>query len=152
IANSSLIVDLGPDGKIKATLNGTDKVGEDVSFERVVVMPTGDIFTLDRQRGVFKFSAEGRYINRFGGGEEPDPTVHHPDHLMSPNNLALDGHGRIYVSDDGPAIHVFDGDGHYIDSFGGEDVVFGISINDQNEIFGCYRNKHSIRKFVLDKP
>jgi hypothetical protein len=149
---NSDIIDIGPDGKIKATINAKDKVGEDVDFQRVVVLPTGEIYTLDRMRGVFKFSADGRYINRFGGGDEPDPMNRSPDHLSSPNNLAIDGHGRIYVSDNGPAIHVFSGDGRYVDSFGGQDVVFGIAINDQNEIFGCFRNKHSIQKFVLDKP
>jgi sugar lactone lactonase YvrE/DNA-directed RNA polymerase subunit RPC12/RpoP len=149
---NSDIVDIGPDGKIKATINAKDKVGEDVDFQRIVVLPTGEMFALDRMRGIFKFSADGRYINRFGGGEEPDPTNRSPDHLSSPNNLAIDGHGRIYVSDNGPAIHVFDGDGHYVDSFGGQDVVFGLTINDQNEIFACFRNKHAVRKFVLDKP
>jgi sugar lactone lactonase YvrE len=149
---NSDIVDIGPDGKIKATINAKDKVGEDVDFQRIAVLPTGEIFALDRMRGIFKFSADGRYINRFGGGEEPDPTNRSPDHLSSPNNLAIDGHGRIYVSDDGPAIHVFTGDGRYVDSFGGQDVVFGIAISDQNEIFGCFRNKHAVRKFALDKP
>ncbi len=149
---NSDIVDIGPDGKIKATINAKDKVGEDVDFQRIAVLPTGEIYTLDRMRGVFKFSADGRYINRFGGGEEPDPMNRSPDHLSSPNNLAIDGHGRIYVSDNGPAIHVFNGDGRYVDSFGGQDVVFGLTINDQNEIFACYRNKHTVRKFALDKP
>jgi sugar lactone lactonase YvrE len=150
---NSDIVDIGPDGKIKATFSGSEKVGEDVSFERLVVLPTGEIFTLDRTRGIFKFSPEGRYINRFGGhAEDYDPAHPAPGQLISPNNLAIDGKGRIYVSDDGPAIHVFDSDGHYLDSFGGQDVCFGLAINDQNEILGCFRNKHSVQKFVLDKP
>jgi DNA-directed RNA polymerase subunit RPC12/RpoP len=153
LTENSDIVDIGPDGKIKSTISATEKVGEDVSFEKIAVLPTGEIYTLSRTSGVFKFAPDGRYINRFGGrAEDYDPANPTPGQLISPNNLAIDGKGRIYVSDDGPAIHVFDSEGHYIDSFGGRDVCFGITVTDQNEILGCFRNKHSIQKFELDKP
>jgi hypothetical protein len=152
IDGNSNIVILSPDGIIKNTIKAAQNVGEDVSFFRIVVLPTGEIYMLDRTKGVFKFAPDGRYINRFGGGsEDADPAHPTPGHLTSPNNMAIDGKGRIYVSDDGPAVQVFSSDGQYLDSFGGQDVVFGLAINDQNEIFACYRNKHTIRKFVLDK-
>ena len=64
----------------------------------------------------------------------------------------MDGKGRIYVADSLNAFQVFDTDGNYLDSFGGDDVVFGLAIDNQNEIFACFRNLHLIRKFVLDKP
>ncbi|MGA2443314.1 MAG: hypothetical protein ABSH08_20370 [Tepidisphaeraceae bacterium] len=150
IAGNSDIVVLSPDGKIQTVIKASEKVGEDVSFSRIAVAGTGEMYTVDRQKGVFKFASDGRYINRFGGGEEAgvEPT---PGHLMSPQNLAIDGEGRIYVSDSGSAIQVFNGDGNYLDSFGGRDVVFGLAINDRDEIFACFRNQHLVRKFVLDK-
>src|SRR5580704_8590877 len=50
---------------------------------------TGDIYALDRQRGIFKFGPDGRYINRFGSIDEtPSPGS---GHLFSPNNIAVDG-------------------------------------------------------------
>ncbi|MGD0464862.1 MAG: NHL repeat-containing protein [Tepidisphaeraceae bacterium] len=152
IDSGSNVVILGPDGKIKSEFSARDKVGEDVNLERIAALSTGEIYALDRTKGVFKFAPDGRYINRFGGGEEVDPAHRLPGQLFSPNNIAVDGAGRVYVSDDGPAIQVFDGNGHYLDSFGGEDVCFGLTINDKNEIFGCFRNQHTVRKFVLDKP
>ena len=148
--NNSDIVTLGSDGHIKSFFNASEKVGEDISLEKIAVLPTGEIYALDRQHGIFKFAPDGRYINRFGSIDEtPTPGS---GHLFSPNNIAIDGHGRIYVADSVTAIHVFDGDGTYLDSFGGEDVIFGLAIDNQNQIFSCFRNLHVIRKYVLDKP
>jgi sugar lactone lactonase YvrE len=152
IDSGSNVVILGPDGKIKSQFSARDKVGEDVNLEKIAALSTGEIYALDRTKGVFKFAPDGRYINRFGGGEDADPAHRLPGQLLSPNGIAVDGAGRVYVSDDGPAIQVFDNNGHYLDSFGGDEVCFGLTINDKNEIFGCFRNLHTVRKFVLDKP
>ena len=94
---------------------------------------------------VFKFAPDGRFINRFGGrGEQPGQ-------LFSPHNIGVDGQGRVYVSDTFRAIHVFDGGGRYIDSFGGREVTFGLAINDRNEVFASLRNRHKIVKYVVNK-
>ncbi len=152
IDSGSNVVILGRDGKIKSEFSARDKVGEDVNLEEIAALSTGEIYALDRTKGVFKFAADGRYVNRFGGGEDADPAHRLPGQLLSPNGIAVDGAGRVYVSDDGPAIQVFDSTGHYLDSLGGDEVCFGLTIDDQNEIFGCFRNLHTVRKFVLDKP
>lgn len=150
IGNSSNIVILGPDGKIKSVIDAAQKVGEDVSFDKIVALPTGEIYALDRQRGIFKFAADGRYINRFGNVDESPNGG--PGHLFSANNLAFDGKGRIYVSNADPAVQVFDAGGSYLDSIEPNDVCFGLAVNNQNELFACFRNEHAIRKYVLDKP
>jgi DNA-directed RNA polymerase subunit RPC12/RpoP len=149
IGNNRDIVDIGPDGKIKHYLDLAKKVGEDVSFWKLAVIGTGEIFALDRQKGIFKFSPEGRYLNRFGGGSKGHDG---PGRLSSPDSIAADGKGRIYVTDSFRAVQVFDSDGNYLDNFGIKDLVFGIAISDQNEIYLCFRNQYSVRKFVLDKP
>ena len=150
VAGNSDVVILGSDGHIKSVFHEGEKVGEDISLERIAVLPTGEIYALDRQKGIFKFAPDGRYINRFGSVDMTQTLG--PGHLSSPNNIAVDGKGRIYVADSENAIHVFDGDGTNINTFGGNEVVFGLAINNQNEIFSCFRNLHVIRKFVLDKP
>lgn len=148
IGNDSSIVNLGPDGAIKRIINVRDKVGEEVSFEHLTVNGAGEIYALEPSKGVFKFASDGHYINRFGG----DPKGRGgPGRLSYPRDLAADGKGRIYVSENDVAFQVFDEDGNYLDSFGGRDVVFGFAITDQNEIYGCFRNKHVVRKFALDK-
>jgi sugar lactone lactonase YvrE len=151
--NSDIVI-LTPDGKIQTIIKAPDKVGEDLHLSRVCALATGEIFALDREKGIFKFAPDGRYVNRFGGGGiDTDSTE--PGHLTSPENLAVDSQGRIYVSDmgaSGNSIKVFTSDGGYIDSFGGADVVFGLAINFKDEIYACYRNNHTVRKFVLDPP
>ena len=148
VTNNSDIVTLGPDGRIKSFFNGSQKVGEDISLERIAVLPTGEIYAMDPQKGIFKFAPDGRYINRFASVADT-PT---PGHLFSPHNIAIDGKGRIYVSDSETAVNVFDPDGIYLDCFGGNEVVFGLAINNQNEILTTMRNLHVIRKYVVDKP
>jgi sugar lactone lactonase YvrE len=151
LGQNSDVVDCTPDGKIKSLFKASEKVGESMDPSRLLVVPTGEIFVLDRQKGVFKFASDGRYINRFGAaGEDADPSHPDPSHFLSPENLAADSQGRIYVSDADPAIRVFNPDGAYIDSFGTNDVAFGMVITDKDEIFASFRNQHSIEKFVLD--
>lgn len=145
IGSNSNILHLSSDGQIKNTIKVSEKVGEDVDFDHLAVSGAGDIYALDRRKGVFKFAPDGRYINRFGGEGSGESG------FSSANDIAVDGQGRVYVSDSGHPVKVFDANGHYIDSFGGNDVVFGLAINDQNEIFAAHRNKHKIIKYVLSK-
>lgn len=149
IGSGHFIIDIDSDGKIKRTLDLNEKVGENISVTRLTVIGTGEIFAMDREKGIFKFAADGRYVNRFGAAGARRAG---PGRLTSPQGIASDGKGRIYVSDSFRSIQIFDGDGGYIDSFGTNDVVFGLAISDQTEIYACFRNRHSVRKFVLDKP
>jgi DNA-binding beta-propeller fold protein YncE/DNA-directed RNA polymerase subunit RPC12/RpoP len=146
IGQNSNIVHIGSDGAIKNTIKVADKVGEKVDFDKVAVDGSGNIFALDnRQYSIFKFSSDGRYITRFGGkGKEQGQ-------LYSPDNIAVDGQGRIYVSDTGHGIDVFDGNGRFITVFGNYEVIFGLAVNDHNEIYAVERNRHKVVKFVLSK-
>jgi ribosomal protein L7/L12/DNA-binding beta-propeller fold protein YncE len=146
VAGNSDIVQLDTDGKIHKILKSREKTGENsLSFFRVIVLPTGEIYALDRGMGVFKFGADGRYINRFASSGRGK------GHLLAARNIAADGKGRIYVSDSNLCIQVFDSDGAYIDSFGGNEVAFGMAIDDQNAIYACFRNRNKIRKYVPEK-
>jgi LSD1 subclass zinc finger protein len=145
VSGSSEIVRLaGSSGKIVSSFKAADKVGEDVNLSELVVLSTGEIFALDHQKGVFKFGADGRYINRFGNGKGDGK-----NHLGGPQSLAADGQGHLFISDG--RIAVYDYDGNYIDDFGGNEVVFGLAVDDQDAIYGCYRNRNQVRKFVVAK-
>jgi hypothetical protein len=116
------------------------------------VSGNGQIYVADRKKGTMQFAADGRYINRFGMSEDdPNPADDRPDTLHIGLNLAIDGQGRIFVGDVGPAIKVFDSNGRFLDWIGENQVCFGLAVNDQNEIFGCFRNGHVVRKFDLAK-
>jgi hypothetical protein len=140
-------------GKIVSSFETNKSVGESLGLSRIVAMTTGEIYALDRAKGVFKFGADGRYINRFGGGKNPDvsPLNMPPSQLYSPWNIATDSQGRIYVSESISCIKVYDKDGNYLDKFGGNEVAFGIAIDDQDNIYACLRNRHTIGKYVISK-
>ena len=144
LGGESHIVILNSDGQIKSVIDANQKVGETLDLCRVVVNGDGEIYALDRTRGIIKFAPDGRYINRFAGSDDED----HP--TSAGLNLAVDGQGRIYVSGGNPAIRVYDGNGKYLNGFGGFDVVFGMAVTDQNEIYACFRNQNEIRKFKLN--
>jgi hypothetical protein len=148
IDSDSNIVNLDSTGQIKRIINGKQATGEDeLQFDKIAVNGNGQIYVVDRKLGIMRFAADGRYINRFGMADDPKPTDDRPDTLHVGLNLAIDGQGRIFVGDMSPAIKVFDSGGRFVDAFGGNDVCFGLAVNDQNEIFGCFRNDHVVRKF-----
>jgi DNA-binding beta-propeller fold protein YncE len=144
IGTNEKIIRIGTEGEVRTVVNTRERVQERVSFDKLAVDGTGTIYALDRNSSmVFKFAPDGRFINRFGGrGEQLGQ-------LFSPHNIAIDGQGRVYVSDTFRAVQVFDGNGRYLDSFGGREVSFGLAINDKNEVFTSFRNRHKIVKFVL---
>lgn len=146
IGSNSNILHLSPDGGVKSIVKVAEKVGEDVSFDKVAVDGSGTIYAIeDREQSIYKFAPDGKYINKFGGkGKEAGQ-------LTSPRNIAVDGQGHVYVSDLGRGVQVFDSNGRYIDSFGGHEVIFGLAINDRNEIFATERNKYKITEYVLSK-
>jgi sugar lactone lactonase YvrE len=147
IGSNYNIVRIGPQGTIKSSLNVKEKTGEDLNFEGLAVNGNGYIYAVDRrEKSVFKFGPDGKYINRFGG--EGDAA----GQLSSPTAIAVDGQGRVYVCDVGRGVQVFDANGRYLDSFAGNEVIFEIAINDQNEIFASQRNRHKIIKYVPGKP
>jgi DNA-binding beta-propeller fold protein YncE len=146
VAASYQIVHILADGRIKSIINAREKTGEDLHLDSLAVSGSGHIYALDRsEKSVFKFGTDGKYINRFGG--EGDAA----GQLKSPDGIAVDGQGRIYICDIGRAIQVFDANGRYLDSFAPNEVIFEIAINDQNEIFASQRNRHKIVKYVLKK-
>ena len=146
IGTNDNILRISPEGEVRTVVDTRASTGERLSLDKLAVNGTGTIYALDRSSSmVFKFSSDGRFINRFGGrGEQPGQ-------VFSPHNIAIDGQGRVYVSDTFRAVHVFDAEGRYLDSFGGREVTFGLAINDRNEIFASLRNRHKIVKFVLKK-
>jgi hypothetical protein len=92
---------------------------------------------------VFKYSPEGKFLTRIGGeGSEPGL-------FRALNAIAVDGQGRIYVSDT-KGIQVFDTNGRYLDVIKIErSVAFGMVFNDKNELFVGARTQ--IVKFALNK-
>jgi hypothetical protein len=151
VDGGTTITILAGDGRIKKVFDERKSVGDDIMFYRVVASPSGEIFALDSYHGIFKFSSDGRFINQFGAVDiTGDSGI--PSELHGPLYLAMDSRGRLYVAELSPAVKVFDGNGNYIDSFGGNNTAFGIAVSNANEIFFCSPLDHTVRKFVPIKP
>jgi DNA-binding beta-propeller fold protein YncE len=126
------------------TINVREAVHDQAMPYRLAVSGAGDVYVADRVSSeVYRLDASGRFVDRFGGRGD------RPDHLRSPADLAVDGRGRLYVSDVGDGIKVFDAGGHYLDAFGGARVVFGLAVTDRDELYAAYRNDHQVVKFRL---
>jgi hypothetical protein len=115
---------------------------------RVAVDAAGNIYALsslsDLSIAVYKFSVDGKYITRFG--REGDSA----GEFKYPLAIAVDGQGRVYVSDSGHLgdIQVFDSNGRYlvlIVSGGSLGMVF----SDKGELLvarGTFVTKFAINK------
>jgi predicted RNA-binding Zn-ribbon protein involved in translation (DUF1610 family) len=96
---------------------------------------------------VLKYSSAGKYINQFGG-EAKDPASPESGTFVSPEGIAVDGYGRIYVADPFINVQVFDSTGKYINSIPVN--AFNITIDNQNNVYVTLRDK--VEKFQVQKP
>ena len=101
----------------------------------------GNIYALGSfTNSVFKFSPDGKFVNRFGSpGRQPGQ-------LSGVDAIAVDGKGRVFVSDV-KGIQVFDADGRYLNVFKPDGVASGMIFNDKNELLVVAR--HKVIKFAL---
>ncbi|HSE20359.1 MAG TPA: hypothetical protein VLB68_01840 [Pyrinomonadaceae bacterium] len=136
--NRDDIVVLDSNGKalrtIAAAISSTS--GDSELDTRVAVDGLGNIYALGTfNNAVFKFGPNGKFINRFGGDGDQ------PGQFRSPQSIAVDGHGRVYVSDI-KGIQRFDSDGRFLDSFRADgSTASGMVFNDKNELFVVAREK-----------
>jgi len=113
---------------------------------RLAVSGTGEVYALDQWTyEIYRLDASGKFVDRFGGKGDG------PEQFRWATDLAIDGRGRVYVSDIGRGIRVFDAAGHFVDSFGARTVVFGMAIDDHDGLYASLRNDHVIVKYRL-KP
>jgi sugar lactone lactonase YvrE len=102
---------------------------------RVAVDGLGNVYALGSfNNAVFKFSPEGKFITRFGDAGDQ------PGQFRAPSAIAVDGKGRVYVSDF-KGVQVFDGNGCYLAVFNPDGHASGMVFNDKNELFIVARNQ-----------
>ena len=102
---------------------------------RVAVDGLGNVYALGSfNNAVLKFTPEGKFVNKFGGAGEQ------PGQFRAPQAIAVDGRGRVYVSDI-QGIQVFDSDGRYITAFKTPGSASGMVFNDRNELFIAARTR-----------
>jgi len=123
----------------KAVSGVTDRSELDM---RVAADGLGNMYVLGTfNNAVFKFTAEGKFVNKFGGeGEQPGQ-------FRAAQAIAVDGKGRVFVSDV-KGIQIFDGEGRYLQTFKPDGLASGMVFNDKNELFIAARKQ--VLKYVLN--
>ncbi len=136
-SNRDDLVRFDANGKVTKTIPAaiSSVSGDSELSMRVAIDGSGNIYALGRfNNAVFKFSPDGKFVNRFGGSGDQ------PGQLRAPYSIAVDGWGRVYVGDI-KGVQVFDGNGRYMTGFKPEGPAFGMVFNDQNELFVIARDK-----------
>jgi DNA-binding beta-propeller fold protein YncE len=96
---------------------------------RVAIDGLGNVYALGSfNNAVFKFSPDGKFLTRFGDDGDQ------PGQFRGPSAIAVDGKGRVYVSDF-KGVQVFDGNGRYLAVFKPGGTASGMVFNDKNELF-----------------
>lgn len=102
----------------------------------------GNIYALGTfNNAVLKFGPDGKFIDLFGQGDGPSA-------LESPMAIAVDGQGRVYVSELVGPVKIYDSGGQYIDSINVSGL--GMRFNDAGEMFVASRTK--VLKYQMNLP
>jgi hypothetical protein len=133
-----------------------DTVKQATGFSRIAVDGLGNIYVLGRSIDtlgnfndvVFRFTADGEYISQFGSSGDEQGQFH----ALTTNDLAVDGQGRIYVSDfDG--IKIFDPGGRYLGLIDVKEPqrFRDLASSNQNELLAL-SDSEQVFKFVVNEP
>ena len=144
--NRDDIVRFSPSGQVLRTIRAAiSSVTDDSELDTQVAMDgLGNIYALGSfNNAVFKFSPEGKFVTRFG--DAGDQT----GQFRAPSSIAVDGKGRVYVSDF-KGVQVFDSNGRYLATFNPGGTASGMVFNDKNELFIAARS-HVLR-LALKEP
>jgi|HubBroStandDraft_6_1064221.scaffolds.fasta_scaffold20078_3 sugar lactone lactonase YvrE len=111
---------------------------------KVATDGVGHIYALSTfSNAVYKFSTDGKYVSKFGNeGDQPGQ-------FRAPMAIAVDGQGRVYVSDI-RGIQVFDADGRYLDKIDSSGQSLGMVFDDKNDLLVAARDQ--VIKFAIKKP
>jgi hypothetical protein len=144
--NRDDIVRFNADGQVLRTIRAAiSSITESSELDtRVTVDGLGNIYALGSfNNGIFKFSPDGKFTTRFGSDGDQ------PGQFRAPSAIAVDGKGRVYVSDF-KGVQVFDSNGRYLAVFDAGGIASGMVFNDKNELFVAARKQ--VVKLALNEP
>lgn len=128
--NSEDILRYDPSGQLVFSMKqaGLNQSGKPESAYSLAVDGVGNIYLLSMDDAIIRYAPDGRLLGRFGSsGDEPGQ-------LRAPSAIAVDGQGRIYVSDI-TGIQVFASDGRYQDKIEVEGYAFGLAFDQQGNLW-----------------
>lgn len=106
---------------------------------------TGQFSYSDEDISVFRFSPEGKFVARFGGGGRRGE----PGQFGPPAAVAADPRGRVYVLETFNQIHVYEPDGRFVRTLKAPHTVQAMAFDAQGDLYVAGR--YQVSKLVLDK-
>lgn len=104
--------------------------GESELSTEIAVDGMGNIFAYGSfNEGIFKFSPEGRFLNRFGSSGD------RPGQFTSPSCICTDNQGRLWVSDFSD-LKIFDNDGLYLGTLDLDFNIYDMAIGNNSQLYG----------------
>ena len=135
--NRDDIVKFNSSGQVTQTIRAaiSSASGDSELDTKIAIDGLGNIYALGTfNNAVFKFGPDGKFLTRFGDAGEQ------PGQFRAPHSIAVDGKGRVYVSDV-KGIQVFDSNGRYLTVFKPQGSAFGMLFSDKGELFIAARTK-----------
>lgn len=99
----------------------------------------------DEDISVFRFSPEGKFVARFGGGGRRGE----PGQFGPPAAIAADPHGRIYVLETFSTVHVYEPDGRHVRTLKAPHAVHALAFDAQGNLYVA--GDHKVSKLILDR-
>ncbi|HAD07599.1 MAG TPA: hypothetical protein DCE76_10630 [Anaerolineaceae bacterium] len=146
IANGDDLALLTPDGEIEWMIN--DAIESVAGESELTAYLSGDglgnfYLAGGFTYGIFKYSSEGKYLNRFGSRGEGT------GQFSAIHAVRVDSQGRIYVSDI-KGILVFSPDGQYLRTLPVQGVAFGMDITPDDRLY-LITNQPKVMVYQLGK-
>jgi len=153
VSDGETLLRFSPDGSL--TLEIPDAIssisGDSELNTKIAVDGLGNLYALGSfNSAVFIFDSNGNFLDRFGGETETPAQGVDPGHFQAVDAIAVDGYGRIFVSDVW-GVQVFDSAGQYLDFFEVDGVAFGMVFDLENNLLVA-SNTPRIYKFEIQAP
>lgn len=153
VIDGETLLRFNPDGSLSLEIpDAVSSITNDSELNTTVAVDgLGTIYALGSfNSAVFKYSPEGTFIDRFGGDTTTPAGGVDPGHFQAVDAIAVDGYGRIFVSDIW-GIQMFSSDGQYLDFLKIEGVAFGMAFDLQNNLY-IASNAGQVFKYEIEKP
>lgn len=143
------LVQFDPFGKVTRVITSVVSDQTDLAERELhlAVDGLGNLYALSRYSyAVFKFSPEGKFVNRFGSrGNSAQPD----QFSLGVSAIAVDNQGRVFVVDSNRVL-VFTAEGRYLATFAIDSSAYAMVFDDKNGLWLAESDK--VSKFDLNQP
>ncbi len=150
ITEDDTIVHFNSDGNINLEIKDAfeNVTGQADTIQHIAVDGLGNIYIVGANNYlVLKYSPQGKYLDQFGG-EADSAADFQPGKFVEPSGIAIDGYGRVFVSDVFSNVQVFDSTGTYLNSINADG--YSLALDGQGNVYVTLGDH--VEKYQVQKP